>query len=596
MGLLTDPGAGRGKFTQLLVNYHGILCILLYLAGIVMFLLLACESNNAATYFSENALLPGLVKGEYNEEFSARDFYKELLVEAERHPDDLPYSWLLAKLRQIGLDAYTHNFTLNYPMGLGTKYTGKNVYGIIRAPRSASTEALVLSVPYRPLNTAHPSTLPGVALSLSLAKFFRRKKYWAKDVIVLFSQHEQLGVQAWLEAYHQTSCGRGVLDHGDLQGRAGAIQAAINLELHAETVSHLDIKVEGLNGQLPNLDLVNLAHRMSTKEGVHHTFKNTHQPSNLHGWKLWQHSLKTLLAMVGTQAAGVPNGNHGLFHRFGIEAITIEGFEKYKHSPMPAGFYQVGRVMEGIFRSLNNLLERFHQSFFFYLLPSTERYVSIGLYMPCVGLMAGALLIKAFATWLKLNENTEEEKEVQVDTSSQTWSAVVPAGVCWLLVHALGVSMLSAAETFSYFGLELALMTEDSVFYGFLACSAGSLFIPLIFKWNGIDLHMCGPLLHIAGLLELLGVLRRAAWMLLHPMSLLCASVMLTAAASFPGEPWGPWRAIGAAKQALMFSIVDNYVYGSWMLSAACALLLPTWIIFWSVLHQGKPKQTTSTS
>lgn len=32
--------------------------------------------------------------------------------------------------------------------------------------------------------------------------------------------------------------------------------------------------------------------------------------------------------------------------------------------------------------------------------------------MPCVGLMAGALLIKAFATWLKLNEAPEEEGEV----------------------------------------------------------------------------------------------------------------------------------------------------------------------------------------
>jgi glycosylphosphatidylinositol transamidase len=60
------------------------------------------------------------VKGEYNDEFSAKAFYAELLSEAERHPDELPYSWLLAKLRQIGLDAYTHNFTLNYPMGLGT--------------------------------------------------------------------------------------------------------------------------------------------------------------------------------------------------------------------------------------------------------------------------------------------------------------------------------------------------------------------------------------------------------------------------------------------------------------------------------------------
>lgn len=52
------------------------------------------------------------------------------------------------------------------------------------------------------------------------------------------------------------------------------------------------------------------------------------------------------------------------------------------------------RVIEGIFRSLNNLLERFHQSFFFYILPATERYISIGLYMPPFGLICAAGLIK----------------------------------------------------------------------------------------------------------------------------------------------------------------------------------------------------------
>ena len=51
-------------------------------------------------------------------------------------------------------------------------------------------------------------------------------------------------------------------------------------------------------------------------------------------------------------------------------------------------------MVEGVFRSLNNLLERFHQSFFFYLLPSTDRYVSIGLYMPPFALMVVAGVIK----------------------------------------------------------------------------------------------------------------------------------------------------------------------------------------------------------
>jgi len=52
------------------------------------------------------------------------------------------------------------------------------------------------------------------------------------------------------------------------------------------------------------------------------------------------------------------------------------------------------RVLEGILRSLNNLLERFHQSFFFYILASTERFVSIGNYMPGVGFLLLMPLLK----------------------------------------------------------------------------------------------------------------------------------------------------------------------------------------------------------
>jgi glycosylphosphatidylinositol transamidase len=128
------------------------------------------------TYFSENALLPGLVRSDFDEDAAAKTFQSELNIEAKSHPNSMPYAWLAAKFRQLNLDTYTHNFTLNYPLGSGNiKYTGKNVYGILRAPRSSSMEALVLSVPYRPPSSAHPTTVPSVALMMSLAKFFRRK-------------------------------------------------------------------------------------------------------------------------------------------------------------------------------------------------------------------------------------------------------------------------------------------------------------------------------------------------------------------------------------------------------------------------------------
>ena len=47
-----------------------------------------------------------------------------------------------------------------------------------------------------------------------------------------------------------------------------------------------------------------------------------------------------------------------------------------------------GRVVEGVFRSLNNLLEHLHQSFFFYLLMQTNRFVSIGSYLPSAMIIA----------------------------------------------------------------------------------------------------------------------------------------------------------------------------------------------------------------
>ena len=74
----------------------------------------------------------------------------------------------------------------------------------------------------------------------------------------------------------------------------------------------------------------------------------------------------------------MPTGNHGLYHRFSIEAVTLEventlsascscsvvhfslqGVTVRSRKRAPADFHTLGRVVEGTFRSLNNLLERF---------------------------------------------------------------------------------------------------------------------------------------------------------------------------------------------------------------------------------------------
>lgn len=52
------------------------------------------------------------------------------------------------------------------------------------------------------------------------------------------------------------------------------------------------------------------------------------------------------------------------------------------------------RLLEGMYRKLNNLLERLHQSYFFYLMPSLSHFVSIGYYMPAFGLLVVILLLR----------------------------------------------------------------------------------------------------------------------------------------------------------------------------------------------------------
>ncbi|XKL67971.1 hypothetical protein PGB90_003462 [Kerria lacca] len=425
MGLLTDPANEENKKKTFIVKYHSRICIFIVFSSVAWLCCLAHDNFSASTYFSENALLPGLVQGEYSDESEVNTLLEEIVEKANRHPASIPDEWLRNKFHQLYIEAYIQNFTINSPLKDNVKFVGSNVYGILRAPRSASLEALVLAVPYRAPSSVYLSTLPGLALMFSLAKYFRRQKYWAKDIIFLITEHEQLGIQAWLDAYHGTSSGaKGVVNFDIFEERSGSIQAALNLEIHSTKISHIDVKVAGLNGQLPNLDLVNLVHRICAKEGVRNTFYNKDSKKGMK-YSTYNHKLRTMLEMIAVQATGVPDGNHGLFHRgssyyslfikiknvsfrFGIEAVTLEGHAKVGRGGQT--FYHMGRVLEGLFRSLNNLLERFHQSYFFYLLPSTDRYVSIGLYMPSLALLVSALYLKSFATWLKLHINEDGHK------------------------------------------------------------------------------------------------------------------------------------------------------------------------------------------
>ncbi|XP_014488374.1 PREDICTED: glycosylphosphatidylinositol anchor attachment 1 protein isoform X2 [Dinoponera quadriceps] len=589
-------------------------------------MLLALPAFNDNTYFSENALLPGLVTKESNMEHTSKQYYHELIHEMKRYPDSMPYAWLLAKFSQLHLDVFMHNFSLIYPFQ-EQKFTGQNIYGIVRAPRASSTEAIVVSVPYRPINSIYLDTAPSIALLLAFAKFCRKQKYWAKDIIFLVTEHEQLGMQAWLDAYHDVTSGQeGILMAGDLSGRAGSIQAAINLEFHAMKITSIDVKIEGLNGQLPNLDLFNLAQNMIAKEGIRQSFQHRFDINYRDKFKSWWYYFNTLVSMIATQATGIPTGNHGLFHRFGIEAITLEGFEKFGQGS-EANFYQVGRVVESIVRSLNNLLERFHQSYFFYLLPSTDRYISIGLYMRPLVLIIASVFIKAFSIWQRLqisssSDETKKDEESSTNKIEEFDIGSVASEVLW--AHIFGVLVMASPCFFTLIGSQvLNLHTEDSLYISFALITTLMLLLRLYLRrsvrYENISLvcviasiELATALMCIAmhnfSLALLIAVvyvpvvllitpcheftksrLRNClyvTWIVLHPFVASAIVVLGYTYFNFT-DPIVPLllRGYRANKQALVFSIVDSMIYNNWFFNVTVAVMLPIWLLFWNVMR-----------
>uniref|UniRef100_A0A8C9EAC4 GPI-anchor transamidase component GPAA1 n=1 Tax=Phocoena sinus TaxID=42100 RepID=A0A8C9EAC4_PHOSS len=398
MGLLSDP-VRRRALARLVLRLNAPLCVLSYVAGIAWFLALAFPPLTQRTYMSENAMGSTMVEEQFAGGERARSFARDFAAH-RRKSGALPVAWLERTMRSVGLEVYTQSFSrkLPFPDETHERYmvSGINVYGILRAPRAASTESLVLTVPCGPES---PNS-QAVGLMLALAAHFRGQIYWAKDIIFLVTEHDLLGSEAWLEAYHDINVTG--MQSSPLQGRAGAIQAAVALELSSDVVTSLDVAVEGLNGQLPNLDLLNLFQTFCQKGGLLCTLQGKLQPQDWTSADGPLQGVQTLLLMALQQASGHPHGAHGLFLRYRVEALTLRGvnsFRQYKYD-----LVAVGKALEGMFRKLNHLLERLHQSFFFYLLPTLSRFVSIGLYMPAAGFLLLVLGLKALELWVQLHE------------------------------------------------------------------------------------------------------------------------------------------------------------------------------------------------
>jgi glycosylphosphatidylinositol transamidase len=80
------------------------------------------------------------------------------------------------------------------------------------------------------------------------------------------------------------------------------------------------------------------------------------------------------------------------------------GFMQSEGGPFPSlagSLLNLLRIVESTLRTCNNLLERLHASFFFYLLPEPGSFAKIGSYLPSAVVISTAILFSGLRSWVR---------------------------------------------------------------------------------------------------------------------------------------------------------------------------------------------------
>uniref|UniRef100_A0A672YT51 GPI-anchor transamidase component GPAA1 n=1 Tax=Sphaeramia orbicularis TaxID=375764 RepID=A0A672YT51_9TELE len=584
MGLLSDPNRRRALI-NLLTRLNAPICAVCYIAGVAWFMGLAFEPFTLRTYMSENAMGSTMVEERFPAGERALATGREFAAHKKR-AGGMPVDWLVKTMQSRGLEVFTQKFsrTLPFPDENKERYMvkGTNVYGILRAPRAPRTEALVLTAPCSPGDDNNQA----VGLLLGLAQYFRNQIYWAKDIIFLVNEHDLIGMQAWLEGYHHTNTTG--IDWSPLQGRGGSIQAALSLELSSDIITSLDLVLEGLNGQLPNLDLANLFYAFCQKIGVTCTIQG--KPC------CPDHDAD------GNEASQRPTmgGPRAFFTCHHCWQVRTNDFSF------------INQILK-----LNNLLERLHQSYFFYLMPSLSHFVSIGYYMPAFGLLAVILLLRALDLWVQLATppvRTEDGIADLEQSSPEVLSVLTPLVISHLTGAALYFFPIqfqaTAVEHFPVSESEAVVLTAIAIYTAGLALPHNT---HRLLSGEGVEqdwrvlkliavLYMavllgCTALINFSlGFILALTLVPMAAFITPHRPKVLSAFIMVILSPActllflvfffqdlqeIPVSFEDGWMLF---LSVISQGILDHSLYGSLVYPLIALMVYPCWLLFWNIL------------
>lgn len=340
--------------------------------------------------------------------------------------------------KKYDIDAYIHTF---YDSN-GSK--GYNIFLSSLSRRSQGLESILLTTQYDDIYNDHDMESQshytyGFTMAIAFINLLDHVDYKSKDVLLLISPESfgHLGIESFIEDYFNTSplkeqfssqASTSINDSLAFEyasHRYSHIYASIHLDILRTNNDHFRDFAFQLEGNLPDLDLMNIAVTFSRYFGVHniglspsiflskfpdlyHSVYNFLRSNGVSHERIVL--CDQLFTFILNNALFVPSNAHFYPSKYRIQSMTVttktpqnihlqQEVLSEKHQGQAHLFHMIRlfKILELTLRSIHYLAEPLHQSYYFYLLISPHHFIPIIHYMIVLGLlMSGTFLYTAF--------------------------------------------------------------------------------------------------------------------------------------------------------------------------------------------------------
>jgi len=302
-------------------------------------------TRSRCSFQQEHGLIAGYASSGFDHQWQAR--LRACIQEIEKKKD--LQSAIDASLQEAGLESYHLNFST--PLGQRSL-----TYTLAESRRADSRESLVLVIASNWTAAKAPAKFSwGVGIGVTLARYLRTVNWLSRDLFVVFLDMDLAygaSARAWLRNYLG----------GLSELRRGVLRQAVVLQVKNGATSLL-LDVEGINGMVPNQDLVN-SYSISARDKMGLLLRHRD------AWESVLHHARN----------GGVHSSHAPFLELQVPAFTIRGVNK-KGDRGNLNLESLTMSMESLVRCMSNALQQLHHSFNFYFFTGPNSHISNGFYL-----------------------------------------------------------------------------------------------------------------------------------------------------------------------------------------------------------------------